>query len=97
MVAQAEVEGSQHVTSHIQVIATPTTLFEVIDQTVSAVIDRLDWLDEVDEQEGEDEAHFLAYVRWRVALVNDAALLVRALLAEESLDHSLWRQTQGLA
>lgn len=97
MVAQAEVAGSQHVTSHIQVIATPTTLFEVIDQTVSAVLDRLDWLDEVDEQDGEDEAHFLAYVRWRVALVSDAALLVRALLAEGSLDHSMWRQTQGRA
>jgi hypothetical protein len=65
--------------------AAPTTLFEVIDRAVSAVIDHLNRWDDLDEREGEDEAHFEAYVRWRVAIIDDAAAQARTLMAGDSL------------
>ncbi len=65
--------------------AAPTTLFEVIDRAVSAVIDHLNRWDDLDEREGEDEAHFEAYVRWRVAIIDDAAVQARTLMAGDSL------------
>ena len=65
--------------------AAPTTLFEVIDKAVSAVLDQFDrWCDR-DEREGEDEAHFLDYVRWRVAIIDDAAAQARTLMVAEGL------------
>jgi len=35
---------------------------------VNAVIDQLNRWEERDARDGEDEAHFEAYVRWRVAM-----------------------------
>jgi len=65
--------------------AAPTTLFEVIDKAVSAVLDQFDrWCDR-DEREGEDEAHFLDYVRWRVAIIDDAAAQARTLMVADGL------------
>ncbi len=65
--------------------AAPTTLFEVIDQAVSAVLAQFDrWCDR-DEREGEDEAHFLDYVRWRVAIIDDAAAQARSLMIADGL------------
>jgi len=65
--------------------AAPTTLFEVIDQAVSAVLGQFDrWCDR-DEREGEDEAHFEDYVRWRVAIIDDAAAQARTLMVTEGL------------
>jgi hypothetical protein len=97
MVAQAATPDSGQRAACSEIVPVPTTVFAVIDETVSAVIDRLVWMDEQDETEGEDEAHFQAYVRWRVALINDAVLLVQALLAGENPTQSAWRQTQGRA
>ena len=65
--------------------AAPTTLFEVIDQAVSAVLAQSDRWCALDEREGEDGAHFVDYVRWRIALIDDAAAQARALLVAESL------------
>jgi len=67
--------------------AAPTTLFEVIDRAVSAVIDHLNRWDDLDEREGEDEdeAHFEAYVRWRVAIIDDAATQALTLMAGDGL------------
>jgi len=65
--------------------AAPTTLFEVIDRAVSAVIDHLNRWDDLDEREGEDEAHFEAYVRWRVAIIDDAAAQALTLMAVPDL------------
>ncbi len=65
--------------------AAPTTLFEVIDRAVSAVIDHLNRWDDLDEREGEDEAHFEAYVRWRVAIIDDAAAQARTLMIADGL------------
>ncbi len=65
--------------------AAPTTLFEVIDRAVSAVIDHLNRWDALDEREGEDEAHFEAYVRWRVAIIDDAAAQALTLMVGDSL------------
>ncbi len=65
--------------------AAPTTVFEVIDQAVSAVLAQFDrWCDR-DEREGEDEAHFLDYVRWRVAIIDDAAAQARTLMVADGL------------
>ncbi len=65
--------------------AVPTTLFEVIDRAVSAVLNQFDrWCDR-DEREGEDEAHFEDYVRWRVASIDDAAAQARALMVTDGL------------
>ena len=65
--------------------AAPTTLFEVIDQAVGAVIDQLHrWYDR-DEAAGESEAHFEDYVRWRVAIVDDAAAQARSLMVADGL------------
>ncbi len=65
--------------------AAPTTLFEVIDRAVSAVIDHLNRWDDLDAREGEDEAHFEAYVRWRVAIIDDAAAQARTLMIADGL------------
>ncbi len=65
--------------------AAPTTLFEVIDRAVSAVIDQFHRWGDLDAREGEDEAHFEAYVRWRVAIVDDAAAQALTLMAGDSL------------
>jgi len=65
--------------------AAPTTLFEVIDRAVSAVLAQFDrWCDR-DEREGEDEAHFEDYVRWRVAIIDDAAAQARTLMVADGL------------
>jgi len=65
--------------------AAPTTLFEVIDRAVSAVVDQIHRWDDLDEREGENEAHFEAYVRWRVAIVDDAAAQARTLMITDGL------------
>ncbi len=72
--------------------AAPTTLFEVIDRAVSAVIDHLNRWDDLDESEGEVEAHFEAYVRWRVAIIDDAAAQARTLMIADGLtaEGSTW-------
>jgi hypothetical protein len=63
--------------------AAPTTLFEVIDRAVSAVLAQFDrWCD---RDEREDEAHFEDYVRWRVAIIDDAAAQARTLMVAEGL------------
>ncbi len=79
--------------------AAPTTLFEVIDRAVSAVIDQLNRWDARDERDGEDEAHFEAYVRWRVAIVDDAAAQALTLMAGDTLasEGSRWREAHGRA
>jgi len=65
--------------------AAPTTLFEVIDRAMSAVLAQFDrWCDR-DEREGEDEAHFEDYVRWRVAIIDDAAAQARTLMVADGL------------
>jgi len=65
--------------------AAPTTLFEVIDRAVSAVLAQFDrWCDR-DEREGEDEAHFEDYVRWRIAIVDDAVAQARTLMVADGL------------
>ena len=65
--------------------AAPTTLFEVIDQAVSAVLAQFDrWCDR-DEREGENDAHFEDYVRWRVAIIDDAAAQARTLMIADGL------------
>ncbi len=63
----------------------PTTLFEVIDRAVSAVIDQFHRWGDLDEREGEDEVHFEAYVRWRVAIIDDAAAQALTLMGGDSL------------
>jgi len=65
--------------------AAPTTLFEVIDRAVSAVIDEFDRWGDLDAREGEDEAHFEAYVRWRVAIIDDAVAQARTLMSADDL------------
>jgi len=79
--------------------AAPTTLFEVIDRAVSAVIDHLNRWDDLDEREGEDEAHFEAYVRWRVAIIDDAAAQALTLMAGDSLaaEGSRWLDAHARA
>jgi len=72
--------------------AAPTTLFEVIDRAVSAVLAQFDrWCDR-DERDGEDEAHFEDYVRWRVAIIDDAAAQARTLMVADGLtaEESPW-------
>jgi len=65
--------------------AAPTTLFEVIDKAVSAVLAQFDrWCDR-DEREGESDAHFEDYVRWRVAIIDDAAAQARTLMTGDGL------------
>ncbi len=79
--------------------AAPTTLFEVIDRAVSAVLAQFDrWCDR-DEREGEDEAHFEDYVRWRVAIIDDAAVQARTLMAGDSLadEGSRWLDAHARA
>ncbi len=79
--------------------AAPTTLFEVIDRAVSAVLAQFDrWCDR-DEREGEDEAHFEAYVRWRVAIIDDAAAQALTLMAGDSLaaEGSRWLDAHARA
>jgi len=70
----------------------PTTLFEVIDRAVSAVLGQFDRWCDLDEREGESDAHFEAYVRWRVAIIDDAAAQARTLMAGDGLaaEGSLW-------
>jgi len=65
--------------------AAPTTLFEVIDRAVSAVLGQFDRWCDLDEREGEDDAHFEAYVRWRIAIIDDAAAQARTLMAGDGL------------
>jgi len=65
--------------------AAPTTLFEVIDRAVSAVLAQFDRWCDLDEREGEDEAHFEDYVRWRVAIIDDAAAQARTLMVADGL------------
>jgi len=65
--------------------AAPTTLFEVIDRAVSAVLTQFDRWCDLDERAGEDEAHFEAYVRWRVAIIDDAAAQARTLMIADGL------------
>jgi len=65
--------------------AAPTTLFEVIDRAVSAVIEEFHRWGDLDEREGENEAHFEAYVRWRVAIIDDAAAQALTLMAGDGL------------
>ncbi len=65
--------------------AAPTTLFEVIDRAVSAVLAQCDRWGDRDEREGEDEAHFEDYVRWRVAIIDDAAVQARTLMVADGL------------
>ncbi len=65
--------------------AAPTTLFEVIDRAVSAVLDQFHRWSDLDEREGEDEAYFEAYVRWRVAIIDDAAAQARTLMIADGL------------
>ncbi len=79
--------------------AAPTTLFEVIDRAVSAVIDHLNRWDALDEREGEDEAHFEAYVRWRVAIIDDAAAQALTLMTGDSLagEGSRWLDAHARA
>jgi len=79
--------------------AAPTTLFEVIDRAVSAVIDHLNRWDDLDEREGEDEAHFEAYVRWRVAIIDDAAAQALTLMTGDSLadEGSRWLDAHARA
>jgi hypothetical protein len=88
---------SIHCAPPVEIVAAPATVFAVIDDTVSAVIEHLHWLDEQDVPAEQDAANFRAYARWRLALVQDAALLVEALLAGEDLAQSAWRRTQGRA
>ncbi len=79
--------------------AAPTTLFEVIDKAVSAVLAQFDrWCDR-DEREGEDEAHFEDYVRWRVAIIDDAAAQALTLMDGNTLATvgSRWRDAHGRA
>ncbi len=79
--------------------AAPTTLFEVIDRAVSAVLAQFDrWCDR-DERDGEDEAHFEDYVRWRVAIIDDAAAQARTLMAGDSLadEGSRWLDAHARA
>ena len=80
-----EAQDARHEPAPCPFNAAPTTLFEVIDRAVSAVIDHLNRWDDLDEREGEDEAHFEAYVRWRVAIIDDAAVQARTLMAGDSL------------
>jgi hypothetical protein len=79
--------------------AAPTTLFEVIDRAVSAVIDHLNRWDDLDEREGEDEAHFEAYVRWRVAIIDDAAAQALTLMTGDGLadEGSRWLDAHARA
>ena len=65
--------------------AAPTTLFEVIDRAVSAVLAQFDRWCDLDEREGESDAHFEAYVRWRVAIIDDAAAQARTLMIADGL------------
>jgi len=65
--------------------AAPTTLFEVIDRAVSAVLGQFDRWCDLDEREGESDVHFEAYVRWRVAIIDDAAAQARTLMITDSL------------
>jgi hypothetical protein len=79
--------------------AAPTTLFEVIDRAVSAVLAQFDrWCDR-DEREGEDEAHFEDYVRWRVAIIDDAAAQALTLMAGDGLadEGSRWLDAHARA
>jgi len=65
--------------------AAPTTVFEVIDRAVSAVLAQFDrWCDR-DEREGESDVHFEDYVRWRVAIIDDAAAQARTLMVADGL------------
>jgi len=90
IVMEARREGraapeASHETQADSMDAAPTTLFEVIDRAVSAVLAQFDrWCDR-DEREGEDEAHFLDYVRWRVAIIDDAAAQARTLMIADGL------------
>jgi len=79
--------------------AAPTTLFEVIDRAVNAVIDQLNRWEERDDRDGEDEAHFEAYVRWRVAIVDDTVAQALTLMAGDALASagSRWRDAHGRA
>ncbi len=79
--------------------AAPTTLFEVIDRAVNAVIDQLNRWEERDARDGEDDAHFEAYVRWRVAIVDDAVAQALTLMAGEPLttEGSRWREAHARA
>jgi len=79
--------------------AAPTTLFEVIDRAVNAVIDQLNRWEERDDRDGEDEAHFEAYVRWRVAIVDDAVAQALTLIAGDTLtaEGSRWRDAHARA
>jgi len=79
--------------------AAPTTLFEVIDRAVNAVIDQLNHWEERDARDGADEAHFEAYVRWRVAIVDDAVAQALTLMAGDTLttEGSRWRDAHARA
>ncbi len=77
----------------------PTTLFEVIDRAVNAVIDQLNRWEERDARDGADDAHFEAYVRWRVAIVDDAVAQALTLMTGDALatEGTRWRATHARA
>jgi len=64
----------------------------VIDRAVSAVLDQFDRWCDLDEREREDEAHFETYVRWRVAIIDNAVAQARTLMSADDLttEGSLW-------
>ncbi len=82
---QGRDEREQATPERRPVAAAPVTLFEVIDRAVSAVIDEFDRWGDLDTREGEDEAHFEAYVRWRVAIIDDAVAQARTLMSADGL------------
>ncbi len=94
-----EAQDARHEPAPCPFNAAPTTLFEVIDRAVSAVIDHLNRWDDLDEREGEDEAHFEAYVRWRVAIIDDAAAQALTLMAGDGLadEGSRWLDAHARA
>ena len=84
---------------HCPFNAAPTTQFEVIDRAVSAVIDQFHRWDDLDEREGEDEAHVEAYVRWRVAIIDDAAAQALTLMGGDGVaaEGSRWLDAHARA
>jgi len=99
MIVLDQGRGARPTPAPVPFDAAPTTLFEVIDRAVNAVIDQLNRWDARDERDGEDEAHFEAYVRWRVAIVDDAVAQALTLMAGDALASagSRWRDANGRA
>jgi len=99
MIVLEQGRGERPAPAPVPFDAAPTTLFEVIDRAVNAVIDQLNRWEERDARDGEDEAHFEAYVRWRVAIVDDAVAQALTLMAGDALASagSRWRDAHGRA